>query len=81
MTNRENEPEENLTRAEIELDKETIEHYEARAAAAGRTLNDQIIYELNVHRGLVEPDPGDLEAEWSRRVFSRLLGHRPPLMG
>jgi hypothetical protein len=62
------------------LDEETVAHYETRAHAAGRTLNAQLCYELEVNHGLCPPDPGDLEATHRGEIYRRMFtGH--PLNG
>jgi hypothetical protein len=54
-------------------------HYAHRAHAAGRTFEEQIIYELSVNHGLTVPDPGDTEATQRgflfRGIFERHLLH------
>lgn len=65
---------------QLDLDEDTVAHYEARAHAAGRTLEAQLLYELKVNRGLCPPDPGDEEARERRRVFRRIFS-QSPLMG
>lgn len=62
---------------EAELDQESYEHFADRAERAGRTLEAQIIYELQVNRGLHLPDPGDDEAGDRRRLFQRMFTQRP----
>ena len=62
---------------EAELDQESYEHFANRAERAGRTLEEQIVYELQVNRGLRPPDPGDDEAGDRRRLFQRMFTQRP----
>jgi len=60
----------------VDLDAQTMAHYERRAQAAGRTLDEQLVYELEVNHGLRVPDPGDTEAtEWAQ-LFRRMTTHR-----
>ncbi len=60
----------------VELDPVTIAHYEARAQAAGRPLEDQLQYELQVDYGLTAPDPGDNDARHRGQLFQRMRqGH------
>ena len=44
------------------LDIETVSHYQRRAEAAGRTLEEQLRYEVKAGHGLAVPDPSDSEA-------------------
>jgi hypothetical protein len=53
----------------IHLDSETLAHYQGRANQAGRTLEEQLIYELSVNHGLAAPDIGDHEALERARVW------------
>jgi hypothetical protein len=57
---------------DVELDEETLAHCEARAQASGRTLEEQINYELRVNHELSPPDPGDQEAAQRGELFSRM---------
>ena len=60
----------------VTLDAETLAHYEARAQASGRTLEEQILYELKVDHGFTVPDPGDVEATQRGQLFRRMFqGH------
>ena len=61
----------------VTLDAETLAHYAARAQASGRTLEDQILYELEVNHGLTMPDPGDVEATQRGQVFRRIFAKTP----
>ena len=63
---------ENERLVQFTLDEETVAHYQQRAEAAGRTLEEQIIYELNVGHGLAVPDPGDSEATQRSQIFRRM---------
>ena len=56
----------------IDLDEETVAHYEQRAEAAGRTLEAQIRYELAVNHGFTVPDFGDVEATQRGQIFRRM---------
>lgn len=60
----------------VMLDAETVAHYERRAWVAGRTWEEQIIYELSVNRGLVLPDVGDREAVQRVNCLRRSREHR-----
>ena len=60
----------------VDLDDETVAHYERRAEAAGRTLEAQIHYELEVNHGLALPDVGDVEATQRRQIFRRISTRR-----
>lgn len=61
----------------VTLSEETVAHLEARALAAGRTLNAQMCYELAVNHGLRPPDPGDVEATERGQIFRRIFTRRP----
>jgi hypothetical protein len=56
----------------ITLSAEKAAHYEQRAEAAGRTLEDQLRYELETYFGLALPDPGDVEAAQRSQLFRRM---------
>ena len=58
------------------LDEATAAHYAQRAAAAGRTLEEQILYELKVDHGFTAPDPGDSEATQRGQLFRRMFKGR-----
>lgn len=60
----------------VTLDAETLAHYEARAHASGRTLEEQILYEFKVNRGDTVPDPGDAEATQRGQLFRRMHSGR-----
>ena len=49
----------------------------ARAEASGRTLSAQLVYELQVNRGLCPPGPGDREATERGQLFRRIFTQRP----
>src|SRR6185436_18269503 len=53
----------------LALSEEEFAHYERRAEAAGRTLEDQLRYELAVSCGLTLPTPGDREATLRGQFF------------
>ncbi len=61
----------------LALSEEEFAHYERRAEAAGRTLEDQLRYELGVSLGLTVPTPGDLEATQRGQFFRRQRAHQP----
>ena len=56
----------------LELSAKELAHYEQRAEAAGRTLEDQLRYELAVSLGMQLPTPGDVEATLRGQVFRRI---------
>jgi hypothetical protein len=56
----------------VTLNAETMAHYAQRAAAVGRTVEDQLRYELKVHLGLALPDPGDRAATQHGQLFRRM---------
>ena len=58
------------------LDTNTVEHYESRAKTAGRSWDEQIVYELLVNRGLVQPDVGDYEAAQRASLLRRVSDRR-----
>ena len=60
----------------LALSEELFAHYEQRAEAAGRTLEDQLRYELGVSLGLTVPTPGDLEATQRGQLFRRMFKGR-----
>ena len=60
----------------IDLDEETMAHYERRAEAAGLTLEKQLRYELEVNHGFTLPDPGDGEAIRRGQLFRRMYQER-----
>jgi hypothetical protein len=47
-------------------------HYARRAEAAGRGLEDQLGYELEVSYGLTVPNPGDVEATQRGQILRRM---------
>jgi len=57
---------------DVWLDEETWAYYAARAQASGRTLEAQIVYELQVNHELAVPDPGDVDATQRGQVFRRM---------
>jgi hypothetical protein len=58
------------------LDEETVAHFEQRAEAAGRTLETQLRYELEINHGFTVPDPGDVEATQRGQLFRRMSNGR-----
>ena len=58
------------------LDDEGWAYYQRRAEAAGRTLEEQLRYELAVLRGNILPDPGDTEATQFGQMFRRMHSGR-----
>lgn len=60
----------------VNLDADTVAHYGRRAQAAGRTLEEQILYELEVNHRFRLPDPGDTEAAHRRNLFQRIHQRR-----
>lgn len=66
---------------EIEVDDEVYEFLVERSAQSGRTLSDQLAYELQVNRGLIPPDPNDEEGKFRAQFMPRVLGRQPPLRG
>jgi hypothetical protein len=61
----------------LELNEEEWAHFEQRAGAAARTLEEQLRYELGVGLGLRLPDPGDREATQRGQFFRRQRTHQP----
>jgi hypothetical protein len=57
---------------DVWLDEDTLAYYARRAETAGRTLEAQIVYELQVNHELIVPDPGDVEATQRGQVFRRM---------
>lgn len=68
---------ENDNRIHFTLSEEMTAHYARRAEAAGRTLEDQLRYELEVAYGLTVPDPGDGEATQRGQLYRRIHARRP----
>lgn len=60
----------------VDLDEETVAHYEQRSEAAGRTLEAQIRDELAVNHGFTVPDVGDVEATQRGQIFRRIFKGR-----
>lgn len=60
----------------VTLDAETAAHEARRAEAAGRTLETQLRYELEVNHGWCPPDPGDVEATPRGQIFRRMFQGR-----
>lgn len=70
----------------LDLDEDLIEFLDARATRAGRSLQDQLSYELKLNRGLAVPDPWDQEGRERGAVFRLFLSGSPsrlrrPLLG
>jgi negative regulator of replication initiation len=63
----------------VEIDQEVYEYIAPRAERSGRTVAAQLVYELQVNRGLAPPDPGDDEARERGRLFKRIFSKRPLL--
>ena len=61
----------------VTLSEVMTAHYEQRAESAGRTLEAQLRYELEVNYGLTMPDPGDLEATQRGQIYRRIHAHQP----
>jgi hypothetical protein len=61
----------------VTLDEAEVAQLQRRAEAAGRTLEKQILYAVEVCLGLTVPDPGDVEAtqygQLRRRIRQRRL--------
>jgi hypothetical protein len=72
----ENNPD-NRNMLHLELSDEEFAHYEQRAEAAGRVLEDQLRYELAVSLGWTLPTPGDREATQRGEFFRRQREHQP----
>jgi hypothetical protein len=60
----------------VTLDAETMAHYEQRAESAGRTLEEQLRYEIEVNHGATMPAPGDAEATQRGQLFRRMFSGR-----
>lgn len=54
------------------MDEETERFYRERAIKAGRTFEEQILYELRVNHRLCLPDPGDEEATQRAALLHRM---------
>lgn len=54
------------------MDDETERFYSERAIKAGRTLEEQLCYELRVNHRLCLPDPGDEEATQRAVLLHRM---------
>ncbi len=65
-----------MVQIDLYLDEETTAHYEERTEAAGRTLGEQLAYEVMVNHGLTAPDPGDTEATQRGQLFQRIFQGR-----
>jgi hypothetical protein len=64
----------------VTLDEETLARYARRAEAAGRTVEAQLRYELEVCLGLTLPDPGGRAATQHSQLYRRMFA-RTPLNG
>ncbi|MEO5631440.1 MAG: hypothetical protein ABIQ24_07510 [Nitrospiraceae bacterium] len=60
----------------VTLNEESLAHYETRAHDAGRTVEAQLRYELEVGLGLTVPDPGDREATQRGQLYRRIRQRR-----
>ena len=62
---------------EVEIDEETYRFVEARGIRAGRTVSEQLAYELLLNRGMVPADPWDAVGRERARLMRRILEQRP----
>jgi len=60
----------------VTLNEETLAYYETCGHAAGRTLEKQILYAVEVCLGLTVPDPGDREATQRGQLYRRIRQRR-----
>ena len=60
----------------VTLSEKMMAHYARRAEAAGRTLEEQLRYELEVSFGLTVPGPGDHDAAQRGQIFRRMFKGR-----
>jgi tagatose-1,6-bisphosphate aldolase non-catalytic subunit AgaZ/GatZ len=60
----------------VTLDDATLARLQRRADAAGRTVERQIRYEMEVVLGLSVPDPGDREATQHAQLHRRIRQRR-----
>lgn len=61
----------------VTLDEAAVEKLQRRAEAAGRTLERQLRYEMEVVLGFSVPDPGDREATQHAQLHRRIRQRRP----
>ena len=61
----------------VTLNEAEVAHVQRRAEFAGRTLEAQIRYEMEVVFGLTLPDPGDRAATQQGQLYRRMFQHRP----
>jgi hypothetical protein len=54
------------------LDPDTLADLQTQAIRRGRTLEEQVIYELAAHRGMVPIDPGDEVTAEFARLYRRM---------
>jgi len=62
---------------ELHLSEDVIEDLTERGKLRGRTLEEQIRYELEVNHGLRPPDPGDTEQAEFARLHQRMTKGQP----
>jgi hypothetical protein len=68
------EPQRRKEEVEIEIDDlEVMDYLEIKVARSGRSVQDQLLYELNLNRGLVLPDPWDTEGRERAEVLRLIL--------
>ena len=60
----------------VTLNEETVARYERNAKAAGRTVEKQIRYHVEVCFGLTVPDPGDRAATQCAQLHRRIRQRR-----
>lgn len=60
----------------VTLNAETVARYERKAKAAGRTVEQQIRYHVEVCFGLTVPDPGDREGTQHAQLHRRIRQRR-----
>ena len=60
----------------VTLNEAEAAHVQRRADAAGRTLERQMRYEVEVGLGLSVPDPGDREATQHAQLHRRIRQRR-----
>ncbi len=61
----------------VYLDQDSYDYVAERAERAGRSVGDQLVYELKVNRGLCTADPHDEEARQRGQIMRRIFSHRP----
>ncbi|MEO6112126.1 MAG: hypothetical protein ABIQ24_09915 [Nitrospiraceae bacterium] len=60
----------------VTLYAETAAHLARREETTGRTLKEQMRYELEVIHGCALPDPGDFDATQFGQLFRRMVQRR-----